>query len=132
MSSFTEKMSVKVPDFVQRAVLAAFRAGKRELTSAKRMVAASVKSACEELKKTGWEFYAPDTGFYVFPQVARGKADSGKFAEYVLTKYGVGVLPGTVFGDYPEFLRLAIAGSSRTVRTAIERLRSASDEWSRR
>ena len=85
--------------------------------------------ASEELKKGEFELYAPDGGFYVFPRMKRKEINSAKFAEYLFTKHAVGVLPGTIFGGYEGFLRLAITEPEKAVRTGIKRIVKAMNEW---
>ncbi len=59
----------------------------------------------------------------------RKRIDSVKFAQHLLEKYAVGVMPGSVFGEYKDFLRLAVTESETTVRTGIRRIVKAMNEW---
>jgi len=132
MRAIVETTLTNVPEFVQRAALAALKDPKQEAARARRQICRRVEMACEELKKADFDFYTPDGGFYVFPRIRRRNIDSQKLAEYVLAKYGVGVLPGTIFGEYPGFLRLAITEAETRVKTGIGRIAEAIYEWAKR
>ena len=118
-----------VPEFVQRAALAALKDPSGEATTGRHRISRRLGIACRELRKGGLEFYAPDGGFYIFPRMRRRGIDSEKFAKHLFAKHAVGVLPGTIFGGYTSFLRLAITESENAVRTGIRRIVKAMNEW---
>jgi aspartate aminotransferase len=68
-----------------------------------------------------------DGAFYAFPDVSGAIAaldsveDDTGFAEYLLDKAGVAVVPGTAFGA-PGHVRLSFACSLETLRQAVERI----------
>jgi len=129
MRSIVQTTLTNIPELVQRAALAALKDTSGEAPRARRGIAKRVAMACEQLSKAELEFYPPDGGFYVFPRIGRGKVDSGKFAELLLAGHGVGVLPGTAFGGYREFLRLAITEPETRVKIGIKRIVKAMHEW---
>ena len=129
MRSIVQTTLTNVPEFVQRAALAAVKDPSGQARQARRKIARRLVTACEELRKAGLELYTPDGGFYVFPRIKRTDIDSSKFAEYLLTRHGVGVLPGTIFGGYTNFMRLAVTESETAVETGIRRIVKAMDEW---
>jgi aspartate aminotransferase len=58
----------------------------------------------------------PQGGFYIYPDLEDlreplGVQTSAELAALLLDRYGVGVLPGSAFGDPPEALRLRVATS---------------------
>ena len=132
MRSIVQTTLTNVPEFVQRAALAALKDASGEAPRARSKIAKRVVTACGELRKAGFEFCSPDAGFYVFPRIKRANIDSGKFAEHLLAKHGVCVLPGSIFGGYRDFLRLAITESETAVKTGIRRIVKAMNEWSRK
>ncbi|MGB2711130.1 MAG: pyridoxal phosphate-dependent aminotransferase, partial [Conexibacter sp.] len=62
---------------------------------------------------------APQGGFYLYPDLepardalqARGVEDGDALAELLLERFGIGVLPGSCFGDEPTALRFRMATS---------------------
>jgi len=129
MRAIVETTLTNVPEFVQRGALAALKDPGGEAARARLRIGSRVKAACAELAKEGFEFYVPDGGFYVFPRIKGRKIDSEKFAKYLFTKHGVGILPGTIFGPYRNFLRLAMTESERAVKTGIKRIVKAIHQW---
>ena len=128
MRRIIETTLTNVPELVQRAALAALKDPSSEAATSRRRISRRLRIACEELRKGGFEFYPPDGGFYVFPRM-RGGIGSERFAKRLLVKHGVGVLPGTIFGGYRSFLRLAITESEDRVKTGIRRIVKAMNEW---
>jgi len=129
MRAIVETALTSVPELVQRAAVAALKDPSREADRARREICRRVGIACEELRKGDLEFYPPDGGFYIFPRIKKRKMDSEKFAKHLFKKHAVGVLPGNVFGEYKDFLRLAITESEATVKAGIRRIVKAIDEW---
>jgi len=129
MRAIVETTLTNVPEFVQRGALAALKDPSGRAARARYRIGSRVKAACAELAKGVFDFYVPDGGFYVFPRIKGRKIDSEKFARYLFTKHGVGILPGTVFGSYRNFLRLAITESETAVRTGIKRIVKAIHQW---
>ena len=132
MRAFLETTLTNVPEFVQRAALAVIDDVRGEAAHARERIGKRVRMACEELREGGFEFRVPDGGFYLFPRITGREIDSKKFVDYLFTKYAVGVLPGSIFGEYRNFLRLAITESEVAVKTGIRRIVKAIGEWQRR
>ncbi|HXZ97831.1 MAG TPA: aminotransferase class I/II-fold pyridoxal phosphate-dependent enzyme [Candidatus Acidoferrum sp.] len=128
MRRIVETTLTNVPELVQRAALAALEDPSREAMAGRRKIRRCLRIACEELQKGKLEFFPPDGGFYIFPRTREG-IDSKKFAEHLFAKYAVGVLPGTIFGGYTSFLRLAITEPEEAVRTGVRRIVKAMNEW---
>jgi aspartate aminotransferase len=126
--SLIQTTLTNVPEFIQRAALAALNDKSREAARARHSITKRASMACAELRKAGIEFYPPDAGFYVFPRIRGASADADKFVQYLLSKHGVGVMPGSVFGGYRDFLRLAVTESRTTVQTGIKRIVKAMNE----
>ena len=129
MRNLVEITLTNVPELVQRAALAALKDPSSEASSARRRIARCLRTACHELRRGDLEFHTPEGGFYVFPRMKRKRIDSVKFAQHLLEKYSVGVMPGSVFGEYKDFLRLAVTESEDAVRTGIRRIVKAMNKW---
>jgi len=126
--SLIQTTLTNVPEFIQRAALAALNDKSGEAARARHSINKRVSMACAELRKAGIEFYPPDAGFYVFPRIRGASADADKFVQYLLSKHGVSCMPGSVFGGYRDFLRLAVTESEAAVNTGIKRIVKAMNE----
>ena len=129
MRAIVETTLTNVPELVQRAAVAALKDPTREASRARREICRRVRIACEELRKGDLEFYPPDGGFYIFPRIKKRNMDSEKFGKHLFEKHAVGVLPGSVFGEYKDFLRLAITESEAAVKAGIRQIVKAVGEW---
>ncbi len=73
----------------------------------------------------GFECRPPAGAFYAFPRVAGafrpGRQGSAAFAEFLLEKAGVAVVPGEAFGS-DEHIRLSFACSLETLALGLERI----------
>jgi len=78
----------------------------------------------------GFRCLPADGAFYAFPDVSDaisgldGISDDTQFAEYLLEKAGVAVVPGAAFGA-PGHVRLSYACALETLQKAIERIAGA-------
>ena len=85
---------------------------------------------------SGISCVTPGGAFYVFPNVSGlfGKRYDGKtihnsddFADYLLAKVQVAVVPGSGFGA-PDYVRLSYATSMEAIRRGLERIAQAAGE----
>jgi aspartate/methionine/tyrosine aminotransferase len=129
MRKIVETSLTNVPEVIQRAALAALKDTSTDAVTGRNRIRRRLSMACEELRRGDFEFHPPEGGFYVFPRMRRKGIDAEEFSKYLFEKYAVGVLPGTIFGEYPDFLRLAITEPEAAVRTGIRRIVKAMDEW---
>jgi aspartate aminotransferase len=116
-----------VPEFVQVAALKAL--SDRETPRAYREhMMRGIEVICKHLDAIGAEYVRPGGGMYVFPRIDLGGRDPMEFAMELLRKRGVGIAPGTVFGDYREFFRLSVGDSfeklERGMAALVEEVRS--------
>jgi aspartate aminotransferase len=70
----------------------------------------------ERFTDAGARVARPQGGFYLYPDFEDlrdrlGVRTSAELAALLLDRYGVGVLPGSAFGEPPEALRLRVATS---------------------
>jgi aspartate/methionine/tyrosine aminotransferase len=105
---------------VQYGALAAFSGNEdveeyiRTCTHIHKMVSGYVRECVVEL---GIEYPQIDGGFYLYPDFGeykewlqgKGITTSEALAENLLENARVSTLPGTVFGDYPDNLRLRLS-----------------------
>lgn len=110
-----------VPVFIQAAALEGLKRRKEITAIAREECLKRLKAAEKAL--TGAEYVKPDAGFYMFLKCPDGE----KVAEKCLEK-GVGVTPGTAFGDHPDFLRVSLSHSPEVLAPALEKVKEAIGE----
>jgi len=118
-----------VPEFIQRAAVAALKKGKTESRQNINSILNKVDLTCRELDKIDVEFYKPDGAFYVFPRSKKKNFDSIKFATQLLKNQQVSISPGQSFGNYPAFFRLAVSLPEREIPKAIQSIGQAIESW---
>jgi len=68
----------------------------------------------------------PEGAFYAFPNITETKIKSEKFADFLLKKAKVIVVPGTEFGRHGEgFVRMSYATSYDKIEEAMDRIEAA-------
>jgi aspartate aminotransferase len=86
------------------------------VTTSRRLHETVVTAMTERFTAAGARVARPQGGFYLYPDFEDlrdrlGVRTSAELAALLLDRYGVGVLPGSAFGDPPEALRLRVATS---------------------
>jgi aspartate/methionine/tyrosine aminotransferase len=79
--------------------------------------------------RTDLELLHPPAGTVIFPRVTTGNTE--KFIQLLREKYETEVVPGRFF-EMPDHFRLGIGGDTEMLRTALERMSSALDEFARK
>jgi aspartate aminotransferase len=108
-----------VPAFIQYGALKGLESRKRIAGEIREQFRLRADVAVKVLSKAGMEFSRPDAPFYLFPRVEG--LDSERFALNLLNR-GVAVAPGTAFGDYREYFRIALTVGEEKVREGLETL----------
>ncbi|MDO8467196.1 MAG: pyridoxal phosphate-dependent aminotransferase [bacterium] len=68
----------------------------------------------------------PDGAFYAFPNIQKTGMTSKEFAEFILEKANVALLPGTDFGPHGEgYLRVTFATSLSNIEEGLRRMKEA-------
>jgi len=77
------------------------------------------------LRQAGFKIEAPAGAFYAFPQIPNPHRDSQSFADLLLERARVSVVPGTAFGDEGEgHVRMTFSTTPEVIESAIAALRS--------
>ena len=77
----------------------------------------------------GLKCFSPKGAFYVFPSVKSTGLNGEEFANRLLEKYKVAVVPGSAFGEAGEyFVRCSYATSVKQLTAAIEKITSFIEE----
>ncbi len=113
------------PDFVQEGALAAVTAGGAHVEALRAELAAAKDQVLGALRAMpGVEAPEPDGGLYAFFRVA-GCEDSMSLAKRLVAEAGLGLAPGSAFGDEGEgWLRWCFAARPEKNAAGLERLAS--------
>jgi aspartate aminotransferase len=108
-----------VPAFIQYGALKGLESKKRIANEIRRTFRIRADTACKLLSNTNMQFSYPDAPFYLFPKLSG--LDSEQFALSLLDK-GVAIAPGTAFGDYREYFRIALTVSEDKIKEGLEKI----------
>ena len=108
-----------VPAFIQYGALKGLESRRKIADDIREQFRLRADVAIKVLSKSGMRFSRPDSPFYLFPKV--DGLDSERFALNLLDK-GVAVAPGTAFGDYREYFRIALTVEEEKVKEGLETL----------
>jgi aspartate aminotransferase len=108
-----------VPAFIQYGALKGLESRKKIADDIREQFRLRADVAIKVLSNSGMKFARPDAPFYLFPKV--DGLDSERFALNLLDR-GVAVAPGTAFGDYREYFRIALTVNEEKVREGLETL----------
>jgi aspartate aminotransferase len=77
------------------------------------------------LRQAGFQIEPPAGAFYAFPQIPKPHRDSQAFADLLLQRARVSVVPGTAFGDEGEgHVRMTFSTTPQVIEGAIAALRA--------
>lgn len=116
LTKFNHMTITSLPVFVQEAAITALEHKDSIAKEIKEIYRKRAEMAEKILSKTKLRFAKPDAPFYLFPYCAK---DSEKLALDLLEK-GVAVAPGTAFGDYREYFRLALTMPDEEIKEGLE------------
>jgi aspartate aminotransferase len=108
-----------VPAFIQYGALKGLESRRKIADEIREQFRLRADVGIKVLSKSKMRFSRPDAPFYLFPKV--DGLDSESFALNLLDK-GVAVAPGTAFGDYREYFRIALTVGEEKVREGLETL----------
>jgi aspartate aminotransferase len=108
-----------VPAFIQYGALKGLESRKKIADEIRRQFRKRADLACSILSEAGMKFSRPDAPFYLFPKV--DGLDSVSFALNLLER-GVAIAPGTAFGDYPEYFRIALSVPEKEIEEGLRKL----------
>ncbi len=117
MIKFNQITTTCVPAFIQYGALKGLESRKRIADDIRRTFKIRADTAYRVLSKSKMQFSRPDAPFYLFPKVEN--LDSERFALDLLDK-GVAVAPGTAFGDYRQYFRIALTCGEDKIKEGLE------------
>ena len=122
------------PSFVQKAGIVALRDEKDEVREMVKEYERRRDYIVDTIREIpGLSSADPKGAFYLFINCkeicAKSGMNSQQLAEYLLDKYGIALVAGTVFGDSGEgYMRMSFANSYENIVEGCRRLREAAEE----
>ncbi|OLS33981.1 aminotransferase [Bacillus sp. MRMR6] len=129
-SGFAEQM-VKIlqyttmcaPHMLQHGAIEALRNTYHEVESMRRSYRRRRNFVVQGLNNIGLDCHTPGGAFYVFPSIKKTGMTSEQFAEELLLKEKVAVVPGSAFGRSGEgYVRCSYATSMEQLQEALKRM----------
>jgi aspartate aminotransferase len=108
-----------VPVFVQQAALKALELRQEIVEKIREDYRRRADLACDILSKTKMQFSRPDAPFYVFPKYENLNSES---LALNLLDSGVAIVPGTAFGDYREYFRIALTVPEEEIELGLKKI----------
>lgn len=113
------------PIMSQMAAIEALKNGERGVLEMRQQYIERRNLIVRRLNEMGLECFNPKGAFYAFPSVRVTGLSSEEFAEELLKKKKVAVVPGNAFGECGEgFVRCSYAASINDISEAMDRMES--------
>ncbi len=107
----------------QIAAAEAIHVGRKFIEEMKREYKRRRELICDGLNRLGLDHIKPQGAFYVYPSVRKSGMQGLEFAEKLLEKQKVAVVPGTAFGkEFVDRIRISYASSYEDLKEALNRI----------
>ncbi|MFF4775437.1 pyridoxal phosphate-dependent aminotransferase [Microtetraspora fusca] len=93
----------------------------QRVAESRRLHGIVARAVADRFVKAGASVAQPQGGFYLYPEIP-GFSSSAELTATLIEEHGIGVLPGTAFGDLPAAPRVRVATSLLYGETAEQRL----------
>ena len=118
--------SISAPTISQFAAIDALKTKKSFIEKMRKEYERRGSFLHHRLEEMGLDCNTPEGAFYLFPSIKNLNMTSEKFAQLMLEKGKVAILPGTEFGKYGEgFVRLSYATAYDKIVEAADRMEKA-------
>jgi aminotransferase len=108
----------------QMAAFEAIKHGFKSVQEMKKEYKRRRRYIVDALNEIGLDCHMPQGAFYVFPSIKKTGKTSMEFAQELLEKKKVALVPGTAFGDSCEgYVRISYASSFENLKEAIKRIK---------
>ncbi len=107
----------------QMAAVEALHSGRASVEEMKREYKRRREFVVDGLNKLGLSCRKPEGAFYAFPSIKKSGLKSMEFAQGLLGKQKVAVVPGTAFGStFDDYIRISYASSFENIKEALVRI----------
>lgn len=115
---------MSAPTNAQYAGVEALRNGEEDIKRMRNAYDERRKYLVKELRSMGFDLFEPEGAFYIFPNVSKFAKDGEDFAEKLLEKEELVVVPGFGFGDQGKnHVRISYAYSMDELKEAMRRIK---------
>ena len=108
-----------VPEFIQYGCIKALEL-EETVRRYSEIMKKRMEAAVDALSKIPATVHKPEGGMYVFPRIDVDNLDSIDFAFDLLEKKHVALAPGSVFGNYKNYVRISLGASENDIRRGVE------------
>lgn len=123
MSKINENSVFTAPSISQRAALYALKNKEKIQNKLVSIYKERLFYAYERVKENRYlSTLKPEGSIYMFINIEKTGLDSEEFSKYLLKKAHVLVLPGIAFGDYENYVRLAVTVEIDKIKEAFNRI----------
>ncbi len=123
MTKIHQYAIMSTPTTSQYAAIEALENGDGDIASMREEYNRRRRLMVDGFRKMGLACFEPLGAFYVFPSIRETGLSSTEFAEQLLDKENVAVVPGNAFGDSGEgFIRCSYAYSVQNITEALTRI----------
>ncbi len=113
-----------IPEFLQRSAIKALECDENVNKNVS-IIKSRSEYLCNLLDDMHVDYYHPDGGFYIFIKLRQNNFDSEKFAINLLKNQHVSIVPGNIFGDYSNFIRISLCQPEKKLKEAMKRMEIA-------
>jgi aminotransferase len=114
-----------VPITSQMAACEALHTGRKSIEEMRREYKRRRELVVDRLNRLGLKCIKPDGAFYVFASIKKTGLNCLDFAERLLKKQRVAVVPGTAFGsEFNDYIRISYASGYENIKEALVRIES--------
>lgn len=111
------------PTMAQYGAVEALQNGEQDVVDMRKSYRRRRNYMVQSLNEMGLDCHIPGGAFYVFPSIRKTGMSSEEFAEQLLLKERVAVVPGNVFGESGEgYVRCSYASSMESLQEAVRRI----------
>lgn len=108
---------------IQQAGIAALRGPQDSVQNTVASYSSRATILLEGLAQTGWQIRRPKGTMFAWANLPKGYTSSEAFAEELLRKTGVVMVPGVAFGKQGEgYVRIALVQEEDVIREAVRRI----------
>ncbi|WP_138419089.1 aminotransferase [Aquibacillus sediminis] len=124
MTKIHQYAMMSAPTMAQHGALEALTNGQKSVEKMKTSYRQRRNFVVHALTEMGLDCHLPGGAFYVFPSIKKTGLTSEEFAEQLLKKQHVAVVPGNVFGESGEgYIRCSYASSLKQLDEAMKRMK---------
>jgi aminotransferase len=113
------------PTPLQRALAQVLMADPQYYADLRQRFEAKRQQAVEALARVGFKIYDSGSAFYVWAHIPEGFASAMELNELLISRAGVGAVPGSAFADseaWDKHMRLCIAREDHVLKSALDKL----------